>query len=131
MLIWKQFCEQLTFTYFVLIICLYILQLHHIVEAFERSEDSNTKINKISFTQMDSLVSSPVWDRLRFATETDLDISKRSRFIIGNWQTNETSTLHRSFAIGEFSSRRKTSLMQYSSIILWNWDSSYWIVWLG
>lgn len=34
LLIWKQFCEQLTFTYFVLIICLYILQLHHIVEAF-------------------------------------------------------------------------------------------------
>lgn len=60
LLIWKQFCEQLTFTYFVLIICLYILQLHHIVETFERSEDSNTKINKISFTQMDSLVSSPV-----------------------------------------------------------------------
>lgn len=40
LLIWKQFCEQLTFTYFVLTICLYILQLHHIVEAFERSEDS-------------------------------------------------------------------------------------------
>lgn len=65
---------------------------------------------------MDSVVS---WIRRVKSLSIASDISKRSRFIIGNWETNETSTLLvRSFAIGEFSSRRKTSLMQYSSIIL-------------